>query len=134
MVTAKEIEIMLRNDLSLDVMGDPDDSSDNTEELVDNAIKIAEGDVAILSNIIPPDTKDSYVRVIAITYLLDRMGVEHSAFQGYYDNVKFIRGMISKVMLEKSVKSGGRTVKSVLKTINYGPSIITNDFIDGFDS
>ena len=131
MVTTDDIVKMLRNDLSLDIMGNSDD--DDTAQIINTAIEDGQNEIKILDEFIPDEAKDGYVKILAICGLIDRLGINREAFSGYFEKEKHIRQMIEKIVFERAMGTKGKSKNSigfVDSDINY----IDDNFIAGFES
>ena len=128
MITPEYIKNYLKQDFVNVLLEDDIEGIDG--QLIQSAINNAYDELNILEGLISDKVMDLYAKIISTCNLLDRLGVENTAFSGLYKQADEIRQFIGKVMQEK-IKAKSYKVKG---GIVEKDTHITDEFINKYEN
>jgi len=127
MITPEYIKNYLKQDFINVVLEDDIDGIDG--QLIQSAINNAYDELSVLDGLISDKVMNLYAKTISTCNLLDRLGVENTAFSGLYKQADEIRQFIGKVMQEK-IKAKSYKIKG---GIVEKDTHITDNFINRYE-
>ena len=127
MITPEYIKNYLKQDFVNVLLEDDIEGIDG--QLIQSAINNAYDELSILEGLISDKVMDLYAKILSTCNLLDRLGVENTAFSGLYKQADEIRQFIGKVMQEK-IKAKSYKVKG---GIVEKDTHITDEFINKYE-
>lgn len=127
MITPDYIKSYLKQDFVNVLLEDDINGLDG--QIIQDVIYNAYDELLIIDGIISDNVKDLYAKILSTCNLLDRLGVDNSAFNGLYKQADEIRAFIGKVMQEK-IKAKSYKVKGGIVAKD---THITDDFINRFE-
>ncbi len=127
MITPEYIKNYLKQDFVNVLLEDDVNGIDGT--IIQSVINNAYDELSILEGLISDKVMDLYAKILSTCNLLDRLGVENTAFSGLYKQADEIRHFIGKVMQEK-IKAKSYKVKG---GIVEKDTHITDDFINRYE-
>ena len=128
MITPEFIKNYLKQDFVNVLLEDDINGIDG--QMIQNVINNAYDELSVLDGLITDNVKDLYAKILSTCNLLDRLGVENTAFSGLYRQADDIRAFIGKVMQEK-IKAKSYKVKG---GIVEKDTHITDDFISKYEN